>query len=86
MGSGTVKTEHGLLPVPAPATAALLVNAPVYSQGPAVELTTPTGAAVAATLARSFGPLPAMKIARTGYGAGGHDFKEQANVLRVLLG
>jgi uncharacterized protein (TIGR00299 family) protein len=86
VGSGTVKTEHGILPVPAPATALLLVNAPVYSRGPAVELTTPTGAAVAATLAQSFGVLPPMRLARTGYGAGGHDFTEHANVLRVLLG
>jgi uncharacterized protein (TIGR00299 family) protein len=86
VGSGTVKTEHGMLPVPAPATARLLVDAPVYSRGPAVELTTPTGAAVVATLARSFGPLPAMKIARIGFGAGGHDFPEQPNVLRVILG
>ena len=86
MGSGTVKTEHGMLPVPAPATALLLVNAPVYSRGPAVELTTPTGAAVAATLAKSFGPLPSMKVTRMGYGAGDHDFPEQPNVLRVILG
>jgi uncharacterized protein (TIGR00299 family) protein len=86
VGSGTVKTEHGILPVPAPATALLLVNAPVYSRGPAVELTTPTGAAVAATLAQSFGVLPPMRLARAGYGAGGHDFTEHANVLRVLLG
>jgi hypothetical protein len=86
VGSGTVKTEHGLLPVPAPATALLLVNAPIYARGPAVELTTPTGAAVVATLASSFGVLPPMKVTRTGYGAGGHDFPEQANVLRVMLG
>jgi uncharacterized protein (TIGR00299 family) protein len=75
-----------MLPVPAPATALLLVNAPVYSRGPAVELTTPTGAAVAATLAKSFGPLPSMKVTRMGYGAGDHDFPEQPNVLRVILG
>ena len=86
VGSGTVKTEHGILPVPAPATALLLIDAPIYARGPAVELTTPTGAAVAATLAASFGVLPAMRLARTGYGAGGHDFTEHANVLRVLLG
>jgi pyridinium-3,5-bisthiocarboxylic acid mononucleotide nickel chelatase len=86
VGSGTVKTEHGILPVPAPATALLLVNAPIYARGPALELTTPTGAAVAATLSASFGVLPPMKLARTGYGAGGHDFAEHANVLRVLLG
>jgi uncharacterized protein (TIGR00299 family) protein len=86
VGSGTVKTEHGVLPVPAPATARLLVDAPVYARGPAVELTTPTGAAVAATLAARFGVLPPMKISRTGYGAGGYDFTEQANVLRVIIG
>ena len=74
VGSGTVKTEHGMLPVPAPATARLLVNAPVYSRGPSVELTTPTGAAVATTLARSFGVLPSMTIRRTGYGAGDQEF------------
>jgi hypothetical protein len=86
VGGGTVKTEHGMLPVPAPATALLLVNAPVYSRGPAVELTTPTGAAVATTLAKRFGALPSMKVTRMGYGAGDHDFSEQPNVLRVILG
>jgi pyridinium-3,5-bisthiocarboxylic acid mononucleotide nickel chelatase len=86
LGSGTVKTEHGLLPVPAPATAALVAGKPVYARGPAVELTTPTGAAVATTLAKEFGVMPPMTIARAGYGAGGHDFPGQANVLRVLLG
>ena len=86
VGSGTVQTEHGVLPVPAPATARLLQNAPVYARGPALELTTPTGAAVAATLACRFGALPPMKIARTGYGAGSRDFAEHANVLRVILG
>ena len=85
-GSGTVNTEHGVLPVPAPATAALLAGKPVYAAGPAKELTTPTGAAIASTLALEFGPLPALTVAATGYGAGGHDFPEQANVLRILLG
>ena len=86
VGSGTVNTEHGLLPVPAPATAALLVGKPIYSAGPAVELTTPTGAAIAATLARRFGALPPMNIAASGFGAGDRDFPGQANVLRVLIG
>lgn len=86
VGSGTVKTEHGILPVPAPATARLLENVPVYSRGPALELTTPTGAAVAVTLAARFSVLPPMKIAHTGYGAGTYEFPEQANVLRVILG
>jgi uncharacterized protein (TIGR00299 family) protein len=86
VGSGTVKTEHGILPVPAPATAALLAGTPIYSRGPALELATPTGAALAVTLASSFGTMPAMKISSIGYGAGGFDFPENANVLRALIG
>jgi uncharacterized protein (TIGR00299 family) protein len=86
VGSGTVDTEHGRLPVPAPATAALLEGRPVYSAGPSVELTTPTGAAIATTLARRFGSLPAMNIRSSGYGAGDRDFPGQANVLRALIG
>ena len=86
VGSGTASTAHGILPVPAPATAALLRGLPVYSDGPAVELTTPTGAALAVTLAREFGPLPPLKISAAGYGAGGYDFPDRANVLRVILG
>jgi len=86
VGSGTVKTEHGLLPVPAPATAALLKDRPVYVSGPQMELTTPTGAAIATTLAESFGALPPMRILSTGYGAGDRDFTEQPNVLRILVG
>jgi len=86
VGSGTVQTEHGLLPVPAPATAALLEGKPIYSRGPEVELTTPTGAALAVTLASSFGPLPAMRISSVGHGAGDRDFKQHANVLRILIG
>ncbi len=86
VGSGTVNTAHGVLPVPAPATAKLLTGKPIYSRGPAVELTTPTGAAVAATLASGFGAMPAMKIAKIGYGAGDKNFREHANVLRVLIG
>jgi uncharacterized protein (TIGR00299 family) protein len=86
VGSGTINTEHGTLPVPAPATAALLEGKPIYARGPAVELTTPTGAALAATLSAHFGALPAMSIAHIGYGAGDRDFKDQPNVLRVLVG
>ncbi len=86
VGSGTVKTEHGMLPVPAPATARLLEGRPVFSRGPALELTTPTGAAIATTLAVEFGPMPAMTFGRTGYGAGSHEFSEQPNLLRVILG
>ncbi len=86
VGSGTVQTEHGVLPVPAPATAELLTGKPVYARGPAVELTTPTGAAIAATLATRFGSLPPMRITAAGYGAGDKDFPEHANVLRILIG
>lgn len=86
VGSGTVNTEHGLLPVPAPATARLLEGKPIYARGPEMELTTPTGAALASTLATGFGPLPAMRITSMGYGAGDRDFKNHANVLRALIG
>lgn len=86
VGSGTANTEHGVLPVPTPATALLLQGKPVYSSGPTMELTTPTGAALAATLAENFGPMPPMTIEAVGYGAGDRDFPMQANVLRFTLG
>jgi uncharacterized protein (TIGR00299 family) protein len=86
VGSGTVQTEHGLLPVPAPATAELLKNRPIYSAGPEAELTTPTGAAILATLASDFGHLPAARLLAQGFGAGDKEFSMQANVLRVLIG
>ncbi len=86
VGSGTVNTEHGVLPVPAPATADLLKEKPIYSAGPETELTTPTGAALLAALASDFGPLPPLRVTAQGFGAGDKDFPSQANVLRVLLG
>ncbi len=85
-GSGTVNTEHGVLPVPAPATARLLEGKPIYARGPALELTTPTGAAIVAALAEGFGAMPAMTVRSIGYGAGDHDFKEHANIVRVMIG
>jgi pyridinium-3,5-bisthiocarboxylic acid mononucleotide nickel chelatase len=85
VGAGTVQTEYGTLPIPAPATARLLQDKPIYASGPSVELTTPTGAALAC-LASSYGALPAMTIRASGYGAGDRDFSEHANVLRVLIG
>ncbi len=85
-GSGTVTTEHGVMPVPAPATAALLAGKPIYARGPQVELTTPTGAALAVTLAGRFGAPPPMNLAAIGYGAGTKEFTEHANVLRVMIG
>jgi pyridinium-3,5-bisthiocarboxylic acid mononucleotide nickel chelatase len=86
VGGGTVKTEHGTLPVPAPATAELLKTCPIYSAGPEAELTTPTGAALITTLATDFGKLPAIRVLSQGFGAGDKDFPRQANVLRVLIG
>jgi uncharacterized protein (TIGR00299 family) protein len=86
VGSGTANTEHGVLPVPTPATALLLRDRPIYSRGPALELTTPTGAAFVTSLADTFGPMPPMRIQSIGYGAGDHDFKEHANVVRVMVG
>ncbi|HEX6546953.1 MAG TPA: nickel pincer cofactor biosynthesis protein LarC [Bryobacteraceae bacterium] len=86
VGSGTVVTEHGVLPVPAPATTELLKGAPIYAAGPEVELTTPTGAAILATLAEGFGPMPPLQIESQGFGAGDKEFLTQANVLRVVIG
>ena len=86
VGSGTVRCAHGEFPVPAPATVRLLKGAPIYSQGVAVELTTPTGALLITDYAQTFGPLPAMRVSAIGYGAGDRDFPGQPNVLRVVLG
>jgi uncharacterized protein (TIGR00299 family) protein len=86
VGSGTVECVHGTFPVPAPATARLLAGAPVYASGPAMELVTPTGALLVSGYARSFGPLPAMRVERIGYGAGDRDVKGFPNVLRAIVG
>ncbi len=86
VGGGRVETQHGTLPVPAPATAELLRGAPAYSSGINRELVTPTGAAIASTLATQFGPLPPMTLAAIGYGAGTAQLAEQPNVLRLFIG
>ncbi|HKQ54162.1 MAG TPA: nickel pincer cofactor biosynthesis protein LarC, partial [Pyrinomonadaceae bacterium] len=86
VGSGTVEMAHGRFPVPPPAVAELLRDAPVYSTDIKGELVTPTGAAVISTVCREFGPLPVMKIERTGYGAGGREYENFPNVLRLMLG
>ncbi len=86
VGSGHVNAAHGTLPVPAPATAELLKDIPVYSTGVDGELVTPTGAALVATLASEFGSLPAMKIAKIGYGAGAKDFPGHPNITRLFVG
>jgi pyridinium-3,5-bisthiocarboxylic acid mononucleotide nickel chelatase len=86
VGGGMVQSAHGLFPVPAPATLALLGDAPIYAGDVQKELVTPTGALVATTYASSFGPIPPMSIERVGYGAGARDNPQTPNVLRVLIG
>jgi pyridinium-3,5-bisthiocarboxylic acid mononucleotide nickel chelatase len=86
VGSGTVKCQHGTLPVPAPATLALLGDAPVYSAGPPMERVTPTGAALLRMLDVSYRQLPAVRIQGCGYGAGGRDTPGEPNLLRLLIG
>src|SRR5277367_4149141 len=86
VGGGTARMAHGVLPVPAPATAALLKGKPTYSNGVQRELVTPTGAAIVATLCDSFGPQPAMTVYSIGYGAGTAGLENQPNVLRIMIG
>lgn len=86
VGSGTVVCEHGTLPVPAPATAALLKGVPVYAAGSPGEKLTPTGALLVTEFADEYGVMPSMRIERIGYGAGSRDPKDYPNVLRVLVG
>ncbi len=86
VGGGTVKCAHGTLPVPAPATVELLSGAPVYSSGMQAELVTPTGAAIVKTLAGTFSAFPAIRLLRTGYGAGSRDFPDHPNVVRLSIG
>ncbi len=85
VGSGTVETAHGTLPVPAPATLELLKGVPSYSEGPALELTTPTGAAIARTQATEFGAFPQMTPRVVGLGAGTRELP-QPNVVRIVVG
>ena len=85
VGSGTVRCAHGILPVPAPATALLLEGMPIQSGNVQGELCTPTGAALLKYFADDFGSLPVMRVQKTGYGMGKKDFP-QANCLRVMLG
>jgi len=86
VGRGTVVCQHGTIPVPAPATLALLGDAPVYADGPPMERVTPTGAAVLRMLQVCYEPLPAMRIKGSGYGAGGRDTPGEPNLLRMLMG
>jgi hypothetical protein len=86
VGSGTVECAHGILPVPAPATLALLGDAPVYAAGPAMERVTPTGAAILRMLDVQYATLPSMRVTASGYGAGGRDTPGQPNLVRLLVG
>jgi hypothetical protein len=85
VGGGVVKCEHGILPVPAPATLSLMKGKPVYSSGVEVELLTPTGAALLTSLGSEFGRMPGMKAERIGYGAGRADLPHP-NLLRLIIG
>ena len=85
VGSGTVKCAHGILPVPAPATAELIKGKPFYSTGVTGELLTPTGAAILTTVSSGFGPMPAMTMEQIGYGAGTSE-PDIPNLLRVMIG
>jgi uncharacterized protein (TIGR00299 family) protein len=86
VGSGTVVCQHGTLPVPAPATLALLGDAPVYAAGEPMERVTPTGAALLRMLEVQYAKLPAMRVLKAGYGAGGRETAGQPNLLRLLVG
>lgn len=86
VGSGMVEMAHGRFPVPPPAVAELLKGAPVYSSDIKGELVTPTGAAIISTVCAEFGPMPKMRIERTGYGAGTREYEKFPNVLRLIIG
>ncbi len=83
---GFTDSGHGPIPLPAPAALELLENIPVYSADEKAELVTPTGAAIISRISDSFGPIPEMKIIRTGYGAGARELKSMPNILRTIMG
>ncbi len=85
-GTGYIEIEHGRVSIPAPATAEILKGVPLAASSVPFELTTPTGAAIVRTVADEYGPLPAMTMETIGFGAGDRDMKEQANVLRLIIG
>lgn len=86
VGGGSIDCAHGIYPVPGPATARLLEGVPVYAGPQNAELTTPTGALLVTGYAAEYGPLPRMRPAQIGYGAGSRDFPKWPNVLRVFIG
>ncbi|HKP36908.1 MAG TPA: nickel pincer cofactor biosynthesis protein LarC, partial [Pyrinomonadaceae bacterium] len=83
---GTVKTEHGILPVPPPAVAILLRDVPVTGVDIDGETVTPTGATLVRTLVTKFGEMPSMRVSRVGYGAGQREWPDRPNVLRLMIG
>ncbi|MGG4036938.1 nickel pincer cofactor biosynthesis protein LarC [Heyndrickxia ginsengihumi] len=85
-GSGKIRIDHGIYPVPAPATLEILKNIPLQKCEIPFELTTPTGAGIIAALSQEFGTIPSMQVSQIGYGAGTKDFSDRPNVLRVFLG
>jgi hypothetical protein len=85
-GTGTVRSAHGQLPNPAPATVRLLEGIPTYGRDVAIELTTPTGAAILSALGDSFGPMPDMTIATSGFGAGAGELPDLPNCTQVVIG
>lgn len=85
-GYGIVKSEHGTLPVPSPATIEILKDVPIYSGMAPTELTTPTGAAIIKTVCGKFGEMPMIMVDKIGYGAGERDIPHQPNLLRLLVG
>src|SRR5262249_58586393 len=85
LGTGTVTMAHGTFPVPAPATARLVRDVPVYGEGDG-ELVTPTGALLVTGFAQSYGPLPLLRPQALGHGAGSRDTPKRPNVLRLIVG
>jgi uncharacterized protein (TIGR00299 family) protein len=86
VGSGTIEMDHGTFPVPPPAVAELLKQAPIYGTAIKGELVTPTGAAIITTVCDEYGPLPQMDLLKTGYGAGTREYENFPNVLRLFVG
>ena len=86
IGKGIITSAHGRIPLPSPATIALLEGVPIYDSGQEVEMITPTGAALITSLCSSFGPMPSMIVERVGYGVGSRILADKPNLLRILIG